>query len=145
MSYVPPHLRNSSATTTTTTTTSVTLDNVNDHITKLSNSASSNFHSKISSATSTWNSLPTLSNASRRTSAAPRTVAVPEVFFPQWNPSERVLRLNSQQVSAPLLSQLLWYFVDIFNAINIIFLLVIEPKWRCLVAERSNRLEFYLF
>ncbi|KAG8633672.1 ATP-dependent RNA helicase RhlE isoform X1 [Manihot esculenta] len=98
MSYVPPHLRNSSATTTTTTTTSVTLDNVNDHITKLSNSASSNFHSKISSATSTWNSLPTLSNASRRTSAAPRTVAVPEVFFPQWNPSERVLRLNSQQI-----------------------------------------------
>ncbi|XP_057987519.1 ATP-dependent RNA helicase DBP2 isoform X2 [Hevea brasiliensis] len=97
MSYIPPHLRNS----TTTTTSSLTLDSVSDHISKLSHSASSNLHTKISSATSTWNSLPTLSNGSRRTSVAvtsPRTLAVPEVVFPQWSPSERVLRLNSQQI-----------------------------------------------
>ncbi|XP_048227048.1 ATP-dependent RNA helicase DBP2 isoform X2 [Ricinus communis] len=91
MSYVPPHLRNSTATTTTTTTTttitsSITLEN--DHSTKLS--------------TSTWKSLSsTLSNGSRRTTAAftsPRTLSVPDPVLPQWTPSERVLRLNSQQV-----------------------------------------------
>ncbi|KDP45713.1 hypothetical protein JCGZ_17320 [Jatropha curcas] len=108
MSYVPPHLRNSSSHATTATSTtiinttttafsSLTLDS--DQNANLDHSSScSNFHSP----TSNWNSLPTLSNASRRTCStafqSPRTLSIPEPVFPQWNPSDRVLRLNSQQI-----------------------------------------------
>ncbi|KAK2386540.1 DEAD-box ATP-dependent RNA helicase [Trifolium repens] len=96
MSYVPPHLRNASSTTTTTTTAATTkpsstgtLDNNHHHHHHHNNNnlAFSNSHSNT----------PSLFNASRRTSAAPpqsRITSVPNTVFPNWQPSERVSRMN---------------------------------------------------
>ncbi|KAF3454793.1 hypothetical protein FNV43_RR05241 [Rhamnella rubrinervis] len=92
MSYVPPHLRNSSSSTTTTTskTSSTTLDT---DYTKLS--YTSNSYSKSSSNLSSF-------NASRWTSGilpqSVRPLAVPDTVFPQWKPSERVLRMKPEQI-----------------------------------------------
>ena len=91
MSYVPPHLRNVASSTTVSTTTG-TLDNHHHHHHHNNNNslAFSNSHSNTSS----------LFNASRRTSAAPRTIAaVPDTVFPKWQPSERVSRMNPDQVT----------------------------------------------
>ncbi|XP_065847621.1 DEAD-box ATP-dependent RNA helicase 20-like [Euphorbia lathyris] len=95
MSYVPPHLRNSSSATAAAAaaTTTVTLDS--DHTGKLSRSASSNGHSKTTSSTSTWNSLSRRSSSS---AFSPRTSSVPDAVIPQWTPSDRVLRLNELQI-----------------------------------------------
>ncbi|KAE8039428.1 hypothetical protein FH972_011839 [Carpinus fangiana] len=82
MSYVPPHLRNSAssaaAATTTTTTIRTSSINLDTDRTKLSNSSS-------------------FSNASRRSSSSLR-LAVPDPVFPPWKPSERVLRMNPEQI-----------------------------------------------
>ncbi|KAI4307780.1 hypothetical protein L6164_030928 [Bauhinia variegata] len=94
MSYVPPHLRNSSSTTVATRTSSLTLEN--DHHSKLA--FPSNSHLKNSS---TANSLCTFSNASRRSSGnftPSRIAAVPDPVFPQWQPSERVSRMKPEQI-----------------------------------------------
>ena len=86
MSYVPPHLRNSGPTTTT-KISSVNLDNGR---TNLSFSSSSS-NSSLSSPSS---------NAFRRSSAS----SVPNSVLPQWQPSERVLRMKPDQVGySPLL------------------------------------------
>lgn len=93
MSYVPPHLRNSSAGKTTT----------------LNSNGADQFSSKLSSHQSTIHCNGELdkfssngySSSSRRSSVnystASRT-AIPAPEFPQWKPSERVLRLKSEQV-----------------------------------------------
>ncbi|KAG6738168.1 hypothetical protein POTOM_059731 [Populus tomentosa] len=89
MSYIPPHLRNSSSTTTVTTrrTQSPPLTDTN-----LSHS-SSNSTSSAPSSSSTFNSL------SLRTSASvARTISVPQPVFPQWTPSDRVLRFTPDQI-----------------------------------------------
>ncbi|KAK4606883.1 hypothetical protein RGQ29_000925 [Quercus rubra] len=80
MSYVPPHLRNSGPTTTT-KISSVNLDNGR---TNLSFSSSSS-NSSLSSPSS---------NAFRRSSAS----SVPNSVLPQWQPSERVLRMKPDQI-----------------------------------------------
>ncbi|XP_024635995.1 ATP-dependent RNA helicase DBP2 isoform X2 [Medicago truncatula] len=91
MSYVPPHLRNAASSTTVSTNTG-TLDNHHHHHHHNNNLAFSNSHSNS----------PSLFNASRRTSAAPpssRTIAaVPDTVFPKWQPSERVSRMNPDQI-----------------------------------------------
>ncbi|KAI4306291.1 hypothetical protein L6164_029579 [Bauhinia variegata] len=94
MSYVPPHLRNSSSTTLTTRASSLNLDN--NHHSKLA--FPSNSHFRNSSPAS---SLSTFSNASRRSSGdfpSSKTVSVPDPIFPQWQPSERVSRMKPEQI-----------------------------------------------
>ncbi|OIW20207.1 hypothetical protein TanjilG_06618 [Lupinus angustifolius] len=80
MSYVPPHMRNTSSTTV-------------DNNTKLA------FPSSNSNSNSNNNN--SLYNGSRRTSAAPppsRIVAAPDPVFPPWQPSQRVSRMNPHQI-----------------------------------------------
>jgi hypothetical protein len=113
-------LRNASSTTTTTTTAAATkpsstgtLDN-NHHLHHHHNNnnlAFSNSHSNT----------PSLFNASRRTSAAPpqsRITAVPDTVFPNWQPSERVSRMNPDLVT--LHSSFSPFFVDFTFSISII-------------------------
>ncbi|XP_057474919.1 DEAD-box ATP-dependent RNA helicase 20-like [Actinidia eriantha] len=97
MSYVPPHLRNS--TTITKATTSTTLETSiisTDHSQKL-NSYSSQLHQSHTTTTndSTKNSTSAFSNAGRRSSG---NLAVPDPVFAQWKPSERVLHLTPGQI-----------------------------------------------
>ncbi|CAL0308968.1 unnamed protein product [Lupinus luteus] len=76
MSYVPPHMRNS---------TSTTIDN--------NTISTSNSHSN--------NNNNSLFNPSRRTSAAPppsRFLSAPDPLFPPWQPSQRVSRMNPHQI-----------------------------------------------
>ncbi|KAH8479943.1 hypothetical protein Peur_063210 [Populus x canadensis] len=89
MSYIPPHLRNSSSTTTVTTrrTQSPPLTDTN-----LSHS-SSNSTSSAPSSFSTFNSLYLRTSAS-----VARTISVPQPVFPQWTPSDRVLRFTPDQI-----------------------------------------------
>ncbi|XP_050217412.1 ATP-dependent RNA helicase DBP2-like [Mercurialis annua] len=79
MSYVPPHLRDSSITTTIALPSS-SLTLANDH--------------------SLTHSLSTASRhaASAALFSSPRTLSLPDVVSPPWNPSERVLRFTSQQI-----------------------------------------------
>lgn len=107
MSYVPPHLRNSSSTTTTTTsttTTRISSGTLDTDRSKLSYSSNSHFNKDNSSAAS-FSSF-SLSNASRwssgAVSSANRVVAVPDAVVPQWKPSERVLRMKPEQVRIPI-------------------------------------------
>jgi hypothetical protein len=90
MSYIPPHLRNSSsnATITASRAHSVPPTDTNDHP-NLSHS-SSNFNTSSST---------TFASPSRRSSGAfSRTISVPQPVFPNWTPSDRVLRFNPDQV-----------------------------------------------
>lgn len=100
MSYVPPHLRNSSSTTTTTTTTRTSSGTLDTDRSNLSYSSNSHFNNDNSSAAS-FSSF-SQSNASRWSSgtisSANRAVAVPDAVVPQWKPSERVLRMKPEQV-----------------------------------------------
>lgn len=112
MSYVPPHLRNSSSTSFT-KSSSLNLDSFDQS--KLS--CSSNFHfnnssftnttvaaaaSSSSSSSSASSSPPsTFSNGYRRVSSMPtsvRALHVPDPVFHPWKPSDRVLRLTPEQV-----------------------------------------------
>ncbi|KAF5470322.1 hypothetical protein F2P56_010842 [Juglans regia] len=72
MSYVPPHLRNSGSTPSTTGTSSLTLDADRSKLSK--------------------------SSTDFRQSSRSLRLAVPEPVFPHWNPSERVLRMQPEQV-----------------------------------------------
>ncbi|XP_075635370.1 ATP-dependent RNA helicase DBP2-like isoform X2 [Castanea sativa] len=73
MSYVPPHLRNSGPT----TTTKISSANLDNGRTNLSFSSSSSS-----------------SSAFRRSSAS----SIPNSILPQWQPSERVLRMKPDQI-----------------------------------------------
>uniref|UniRef100_A0A2N9J4M0 RNA helicase n=1 Tax=Fagus sylvatica TaxID=28930 RepID=A0A2N9J4M0_FAGSY len=86
MSYVPPHLRNSSST----TTTKISSTNLDTDRTKLSYSSDSSIPS-----------LSPSSNAFRRSSASlpsSRAFSVPDSVNPHWKPSERVLRMKPEQI-----------------------------------------------
>ncbi|KAJ6758267.1 ATP-DEPENDENT RNA HELICASE DBP2-LIKE [Salix koriyanagi] len=90
MSYIPPHLRNSSSTATITTSIahSVPSTYTNDHP-NLSHS-SSNFNTSSST---------TFTPHSRRSSGTfSRTISVPQPVSPKWTPSDRVLRFNDDQI-----------------------------------------------
>ncbi|CAK7323483.1 unnamed protein product [Dovyalis caffra] len=97
MSYIPPHLRNSSSTTTITTsrTNSLPLTDTNDHA-NLSHS-SSNVNSKTTTSSSATSSSSTF-NSRRSSGGVARTISVPEPVFPKWTPSDRVLRFNPDQI-----------------------------------------------
>ncbi|PSS14167.1 ATP-dependent RNA helicase [Actinidia chinensis var. chinensis] len=99
MSYVPPHLRNTTAITKTTTSTTLeTATTTTDHSQKL-NSYSSQLHQSHNNNNSIRNnnnnSTSAFSNAGRRSSG---NLAVPDPVFAQWKPSERVLRLTPEQI-----------------------------------------------
>ncbi|KAL3517951.1 hypothetical protein ACH5RR_020540 [Cinchona calisaya] len=93
MSYVPPHLRNSittaaAAAAAATTTTITTLDDNNFHS-----------YSKLSSVTNHCNN--NYLNSGRRSTVnytSPRNLSSPDIVFPHWKPSERVLRLTPDQI-----------------------------------------------
>ncbi|KAE9463650.1 hypothetical protein C3L33_04440, partial [Rhododendron williamsianum] len=103
MSYVPPHLRNS---TTTKTTTSTTLEPSTTQYQSF-NSHSSQLHQFKTAAAATTtangssrnnnsnsnNSASVFSNAARRSSVN----LVPDPVLSQWKPSERVLALTPEQ------------------------------------------------
>ncbi|KAJ0076365.1 hypothetical protein Patl1_35027 [Pistacia atlantica] len=83
MSYLPPHLRNSTS----------------DSMSKASPTNSSvvtlnTDHSKLSFSSNS-NSVASFSNAFRRTAAAQ---TLPEPVFATWKPSDRILRLQPQQI-----------------------------------------------
>ncbi|XP_057789815.1 DEAD-box ATP-dependent RNA helicase 20-like [Salvia miltiorrhiza] len=93
MSYVPPHLRNSSA-------------NPASAAKTLVNGNSDNFHSKLNGSYSQFASAKTnnnngnslnLWNAGFRGSGN-HASSVPEPVAPQWKPSDRVMQLNAEQV-----------------------------------------------
>lgn len=92
MSYVPPHLRNSSAAATS------LLNGNSDHFQKRQLNTS---YSEFTSAKSNGNSN-NLSTAGYRSSGH-YVSSVPEPVSPQWKPSDRVIRLKPEQVlnSAP--------------------------------------------
>ncbi|KAL5974808.1 hypothetical protein ACLOJK_031479 [Asimina triloba] len=90
MSYVPPHLRNSSAPGALHDASSQTLE---FNPSKLSSEAS--LPPSVSKPFS-------FSSAPRRTASLPcsRALPVPDPVFPQWKPSDRVFRLKPEQVSS---------------------------------------------
>ncbi|CAK9162107.1 unnamed protein product [Ilex paraguariensis] len=96
MSYVPPHLRNSITTKATSTTA---LDCNTDYYSNLtspfshSNHSNSNHNNTSISNINCNNFSSASSNAARRSSGN-----APYPVFPQWNPSERVLRLKPEQI-----------------------------------------------
>lgn len=105
MSYVPPHLRNSSSS--TTTTNSKTLDS--DCSTKLSYTSKNN--SSFPSCDAFRRSSGNLS------SSTSRPLSVPESIFPDWMPSDRVLRMKPEQVRMSMLYFFVFsisYFVILF-------------------------------
>ncbi|XP_075088919.1 DEAD-box ATP-dependent RNA helicase 20 isoform X2 [Nicotiana tabacum] len=95
MSYVPPHLRNFSAGKTTTLNSDGAAA---DYFSSKLSSHQSRIHCNGELDKSSSNGY---SNSSRRSSVnystASRT-AIPDPEFPQWKPSERVLRLKSEQI-----------------------------------------------
>ncbi|KAF6143032.1 hypothetical protein GIB67_041100 [Kingdonia uniflora] len=86
-SYVPPHLRSSSSSTTTTTATTTRSNN--------GYAKTLETNQKLYSPTSrTTNSAPSF-NGARRTSSSSN---VPQPVFQEWKPSDRVSRLNPDQI-----------------------------------------------
>ncbi|PHU07183.1 ATP-dependent RNA helicase p62 [Capsicum chinense] len=95
MSYVPPHLRNSAGRKTTTATIN---SNGADHF----SSKHSSHQSRIPSIYGNGELEKQVFSISARRSSInytlPKTLAVPDPVFPKWKPSERVLRLKSEQI-----------------------------------------------
>ncbi|KAJ4834395.1 hypothetical protein Tsubulata_007337 [Turnera subulata] len=91
MSYVPPHLRTSSASLTTTTATlsSPSLDTTD---------LRSNNSNSSSSSSSSAAAPPRRSLSASSVLPSPRTLAVPETVFPRWLPSDRVLRFTPDKI-----------------------------------------------
>ncbi|KAJ6433280.1 hypothetical protein OIU84_017053 [Salix udensis] len=90
MSYIPPHLRNSSSTATITTS-----------IAHSAPSTYTNDHPNLSHSSSDFNtsSSTTFTPHSRRSSGTfSRTISVPQPVSPKWTPSDRVLRFNDDQI-----------------------------------------------
>ncbi|KAJ0076373.1 hypothetical protein Patl1_35029 [Pistacia atlantica] len=81
MSYLPPHLRNS------TSNSMSKASPTNSSVATLNTD-----HSKLSFSSNS-NSVASFSNAFRRTAAAQ---TLPEPFFATWKPSDRILRLQPQ-------------------------------------------------
>lgn len=93
MSYVPPHLRNSSAAPAAAAKTLVNGNSDHFHSKQLNGS-----YSQFTSAKSNNNGNSTNSwNAGGRSSGNYAS-SVPEPVVPQWKPSDRVLRLSPEQV-----------------------------------------------
>nr|GMD20241.1 DEAD-box ATP-dependent RNA helicase 20-like isoform X1 [Ipomoea batatas] len=95
MSYVPPHLRNSTAATTV-------VSNGGDHLhSKLNSRQLPSFTQSKNGFTSNGEYC---SNDSGRSSCetvnylSPRGLVAPDPVFPQWKPSERVLLLKLEQI-----------------------------------------------
>ncbi|KAB5530243.1 hypothetical protein DKX38_020324 [Salix brachista] len=89
MSYIPPHLRNSSSTATITTSIAHSVP-----------STYTNDHPNLSHSSSDFNtsSSTTFTPHSRRSSGTfSRTISVPQPVSPKWTPSDRVLRFNDDQ------------------------------------------------
>lgn len=95
MSYVPPHLRNSSATTAAAAAKTLVNGNSDHFHSKQLNGS----HSQFASAKSNNNNgnSSNLWNAGSRSSGN-YVSSVPEPVNPQWKPSDRVIRLNPEQV-----------------------------------------------
>ncbi|KAL2239597.1 DEAD-box ATP-dependent RNA helicase 20 [Sesamum indicum] len=96
MSYVPPHLRSSSAATIAATVGNGVADQFHPKQVK---SSSTKFTSAKNNY-STGNSINS-GNAGYRSSGSgvsTRNVVAPDPVFPQWKPSDRVLRLKPEQV-----------------------------------------------
>ncbi|KAK4440908.1 ATP-dependent RNA helicase DBP2 [Sesamum alatum] len=96
MSYVPPHLRSSSAATIAATVGNGVADQFHP---KQLKSSSTKFTSAKNNY-STGNSINS-GNAGYRSSGngvSTRNVVAPDPVFPQWKPSDRVLRLKPEQV-----------------------------------------------
>ncbi|KAL0460372.1 UNVERIFIED_CONTAM: ATP-dependent RNA helicase DBP2 [Sesamum latifolium] len=96
MSYVPPHLRSSSAATVAATVGNGVADQFHPKQVK---SSSTKFTSAKNNY-STGNSINS-GNAGYRSSGSgvsTRNVVAPDPVFPQWKPSDRVLRLKPEQV-----------------------------------------------
>uniref|UniRef100_A0A6N2LZI5 RNA helicase n=1 Tax=Salix viminalis TaxID=40686 RepID=A0A6N2LZI5_SALVM len=90
MSYIPPHLRNSSSTATITTSIAHSFP-----------STYTNDHPNLSHSSSDFNtsSSTTFTPHSRRSSGTfSRTISVPPPVSPKWTPSDRVLRFNDDQI-----------------------------------------------
>ncbi|KAJ6383296.1 hypothetical protein OIU78_026722 [Salix suchowensis] len=90
MSYIPPHLRNSSSTATITTSIAHSVP-----------STYTNDHPNLSHSSSDFNtsSSTTFTPHSRRSSGTfSRTISVPQPVSPKWTPSDRVLRFNDDQI-----------------------------------------------
>ncbi|KAK3002079.1 hypothetical protein RJ639_020241 [Escallonia herrerae] len=100
MSYVPPHLRNSTIATAAATTLGGNGSNCN-HSHKLNSQSSHSNNGSTAANNHHHSSSSVFSNAARRSSSnllSPRTLAVPDAVVPQWNPSERVQRLKPEQI-----------------------------------------------
>ncbi|KAH6814191.1 hypothetical protein C2S51_023209 [Perilla frutescens var. frutescens] len=95
MSYVPPHLRNSSATASAAAAKTLVNGNSDHFHSKQLNGS----HSQFASAKSNYNNgnSSNLWNAGSRSSGN-YVSSVPEPVTPQWKPSDRVIRLNPEQV-----------------------------------------------
>ncbi|KAK2974590.1 hypothetical protein RJ640_025239 [Escallonia rubra] len=100
MSYVPPHLRNSTTATAAATTLGSNGSNCNDSH-KLNSQSSHSNNGSAAANNHHHSSSSAFSNAARRSSSnllSPRTLAVPDAVVPQWKPSERVQRLKPEQI-----------------------------------------------
>lgn len=98
MSYVPPHLRNSSSSlyrpSKPSKTSAVTLDDTHRTTNSLSFSSENSHLSHTNASSSPSFSRRPSSNAT----AMPRTLLVPEPVSPHWKPSDRVFRMKPEQV-----------------------------------------------
>ncbi|XP_047943469.1 DEAD-box ATP-dependent RNA helicase 20-like [Salvia hispanica] len=94
MSYVPPHLRNSSANPVSAAKTLVNGNSDHFHSKQLNGS-----YSQFASAKSNNNNGNSINlwNAGSRSSGN-YAASVPEPVAPQWQPSDRVMQLNAEQV-----------------------------------------------
>ncbi|KAF9670960.1 hypothetical protein SADUNF_Sadunf13G0123400 [Salix dunnii] len=90
MSYIPPHLRNSSSTATITTS-----------IARSAPPTYTNDHPNLSHSSSDFNtssSTPFTPYSRRSSGTLSRTISVPQPVSPKWTPSDRVLRFNPDQI-----------------------------------------------
>ncbi|XP_051142874.1 DEAD-box ATP-dependent RNA helicase 20-like [Andrographis paniculata] len=95
MSYVPPHLRNSSS-----AAAAVVSNGVSDHLDSRHLNNSSHAKPAYAKNSSTCSSIGYGNTVSRSSGnyAFNRPVAVPDPVFPDWKPSDRVLRFKPEQV-----------------------------------------------
>ncbi|KAK1426883.1 hypothetical protein QVD17_15563 [Tagetes erecta] len=92
MSYVPPHLRNSTTGTITTLDNNTTATTTNHKLNSNKSSINNNNNNNAFS-----NAAPRRSSTNNHIQPT-RVLAVPNAVFPQWKPSERVLRLKPEQI-----------------------------------------------
>lgn len=136
MSYVPPHLRNSAGRKTTTATIN---SNGADHF----SSKHSSHQSKIPSIYGNGELEKQVFSISARRSSInytlPKTLAVPDPVFPKWKPSERVLRLKSEQVRSFSVS-ICNYNYSLAPGSGVIYLFLHLSSWYPLLADMIRTL-----